>query len=342
MIYVILCGGYGTRLWPLSTSEKPKQFHSLLNGMTLIQNTYSRLKCEHKTIFITNNIFQNQIMEQIDHSMNDMYIYEPCSKNTAPAILTSCLLHKKINPTDNTVFIVASSDHSFDDEKFNIIIHKAIELAEYGEIVTLGVKPTKPETGYGYIKKDFTSNKILQFVEKPSKEIAEEYIKNGNYYWNSGTFIFKRDIMIEAFKKHAPNIFNSCHEVLENSKYDSIYNELKLNDTYYNNIQNISIDYAIMEKIDNGSIVIFDGQWSDIGSWDSLYELSEKDTNRNYINNKESIIHTYNTTNSYIRSSHGEIIVVGLDNIVIVNHNGKILICNKENSQDIKKALELK
>jgi mannose-1-phosphate guanylyltransferase/mannose-6-phosphate isomerase len=269
-----------------------------------------------------------------------MHIFEPFGKNTAPAILMSCLLHKKTNPNDNPVFVVASSDHSFDDEKFNLVINEATELAKQGEIVTLGVKPTKPETGYGYIKKDPLSTRILQFVEKPSKEVAEEYIDNSNYYWNSGTFIFERDTMIKAFKKHAKNILDSCKIVLEHTEYDDFYNKILLNEDYYKNVQDISIDYAIMEKIDNGSIVVFDGHWSDIGSWDNLHELSLQDENSNYIND-ESAITTYDTCNSYLHSDSGKLVVVGLDNVTVINHKGNILVCDKSKSQDIKKALDL-
>ncbi len=344
MIYVILCGGSGTRLWPLSTNEKPKQFHSLLDndGATLLQNTYHRLNCDHETIIVTNCDHQNLIMNQTNNYDNNMCIYEPFGRNTAPAIITSCLLHKKINPNDDQVFIVASSDHSFDNEKFNTVINEAIELANHGKIVTLGVNPTKPETGYGYIKKDLTSNKILQFVEKPSIKVAEEYLDDGNYYWNSGTFIFKRNVMINAFKKHAPQVFDSCSLALKHSKYNDFQNELNLNEKYYEQVQDISIDYAIMEKIDNGSVVVFDGHWSDIGSWNNLHDLSEKNKDGNYINTNDdkSTINTYNTTNSYLRSDNSELIVIGLDNVVVINHKGKILVCNQDNSQDIKKALK--
>ena len=352
MIFIILCGGSGTRLWPTSRSKNPKQLHSFVSPYSLLEDTVKRVqKMEEFNqetsifYFVTNISILPQIQEQI-YKMNLLpqsyhILVEPIGRNSGPAILMSTLLsieHLK-KDTEEPFVVVMSSDHMWDDDLFcQYIQNKNIE--KYKEhILTLGIQPSSPHIGYGYIKKKNDEwNSIEEFKEKPVLEVAKEYVKSGNYLWNSGTFIYKPSTLIQAFHKYDKSMLFTG---FENLMYiQSIQpNVHMLSKYYFEKFENIAFDVAIMEKIENGAVLPFTGFWSDIGSWDSIYDILSKDSNQNVIKG-ENII-THQTESSYLRNDTEKLVaVVGLENIVVVQTEDALLIMNKDKCQDIKKIIE--
>lgn len=326
---VILCGGNGTRLWPLSRKSLPKQFLKLLSDdYTMFQLTLNRIKTlQYNKIYIISNlshtnIIQNQINE-IDLK-NYIIISEPTQKNTCAAIATVC----HIIP-DNENILIMSSDHLWDDDKFVICVNKGLDLVNQG-IIFFGVKPTYAETGYGYIK--YENNNLIEFKEKPNKIIAKEYINKG-YLWNSGNFLFNCKIMKNELIVNAKDIFDNTKITIDNSIKNN--NQIILNNNLFSNIRDESIDYAVMENYKFGKIIIYDGIWNDIGSFNSVYDISTK----NESNVIKGNVKTLNTTNSLINTNDKLIVTIGVDNLVIINTEDAIMVCNKNNCQDIKKIV---
>lgn len=283
---IILAGGSGTRLFPLSRKKFPKQFLSFGDDETLLQKTIKRnLKAVNdinELIIITNNDYQfhvkNQISDIIELSEKELHIIlEPIGRNTAPAIaLAVKYALDKLGSSEDEVLFISPSDHIISpDDKFVEYVKKAEELAKKGHIVTFGINPVKPETGYGYIEADTqnkidTAYKVRQFHEKPDLETAQKYIMSGNYYWNSGMFAFSIKTILEEFRKHIPEIYNQ----IENQTFE----EVIMN---FEDMPDISIDYAVMEKTDKAVVLPLDITWSDVGSWDSVYDVLEKDESQN-------------------------------------------------------------
>lgn len=335
---VVLAGGKGTRLWPLSREKFSKQFIKLLRDRSLLEETYERLLMifEFKDILtITNKeyfYFVKSITDKFSKEMSKNIILEPIGKNTAPAIALSCkyILERLEEDPQEEVFVFPS-DHLIEPkEKFREYLNKGISAIKDGYIVTFGIKPTKPETGYGYIKAGENSGnffRVEKFIEKPSLELAEKYIKEGTYFWNAGIFGFKIATILEEFKKYQPEIY----EFIEKFNYKEILEK-------FDNLPSISIDYAVMEKSDKVALVPMELLWSDLGSWDSFYEVKEKDANGNVI---VGDVYAIDTKNSLIFSNKRLVGVIGLEDSIVVETDDAILVSKRGNGQEVKKLLDL-
>lgn len=331
---VILCGGTGSRLWPLSRELLPKQFLKLVSEeYTMFQLTCNRVKkLEYNQIFIICNqehlSLAEQQIEEIEIN-NYQLIAEPFGKNTSSAVAIACQLSL---PTDN--LLVVSSDHVFDDQKFIDSVNNGLSVINKG-IIVFGIKPNYPETGYGYLQ--YEDQKLVRFIEKPQKEIAEQYLLEGNYLWNSGNFLFKNCIMIQEFNIYALDIWNQVKLTLDNSK--KLENKLMLNPDFFKlvNPDDLSIDYAIMEKHQNGQVIKYDGLWSDIGSFKSLYDFKSFESNSNVF---EGLIYNLGSKNCYVKSDK-MVSLIGVDNLIVINTDDVLLISEKERSQDVKKMVNI-
>jgi mannose-1-phosphate guanylyltransferase len=326
MNIIILCGGSGTRLWPLSREHLPKQLINLTSEKTMLQITVDRaLKCDPRNIYLICNEKHQFI---IDKQMKDIdlqnykIIIEPFGKNTAAAIATACQI---IN--DNSKMLILPSDHIWDDNIFSQLVDTNKNLTDNG-IVVFGIQPKYAETGYGYLC--YKDNNLKKFVEKPNKKVAEQYINSGDYLWNSGVFYFKCDIMKNEFQKYASDIWESVNKTLTRSKWSD--NILKLDKEYFSQVKDESIDYAIMEHHDNGKIIKYDSYWSDIGSFKSLHDYLKKDINNNYL---DGDIKIKNTQNCLIKSDK-LVTTLDIDNLVIIDTPDALFIANKDSSQDVK------
>ncbi len=347
IIPVILSGGSGTRLWPLSRSSYPKQYLNFddKNNFSLLQNTYLRLKGIknlQKPIILSNEeqrFIVAQQMREINTETNTI-ILEPFGKNTAPAITLATL--KSLNSFEDPLLLILSSDHLIqDEENFKKVIEEGILHAENGQIVTFGVIPNSPETGYGYIKtidklsKKNSFSKIDKFIEKPNLEKAKTFIKDQHYVWNSGIFLFKASTILKEMKRYAPEILGLCEESLERGLEDLDF--FRIDEETFRKCPNVSIDIAVMEKTNLGSVLTLQAGWDDIGSWKSIWENSEKDNNGNSINGK---IILDGTKNCYLRSEERLIVGIDINNLIIVETNDAILICNKDSTQKVKRIVE--
>ncbi len=330
---IILAGGSGSRLWPLSRDMYPKQLLSLYDNKSLLQQTFLRLKqaCNMSEILtITNIKHYSDIKLQLNEiDKNNIVLGEPLGKNTAPAIACS-LKYLSENSKDDEIVLVVPSDHLIKDtDLFKSTIEKGIELANQGYIVTFGIKPSYPETGYGYIKtlKELGTGYIVEkFVEKPDFSTAEKYVESGNYYWNGGIFMGKISTFMQEFQKYQPEIFNELNNLVFN-------NSDKIKYSIYEKMPSISIDYAIMEKSDKIALVKLESDWNDLGSWQSLYDVKEKDENGNVINGNVVIS---NVKNSLIYSQKELVAVSGLEDIILVETEDAIMACKLNESQTVK------
>lgn len=334
---IILAGGKGTRLWPLSRTASPKQLLNLTNDQSLLQNTLARLNKLgfEKPIIICNAEDKFTIQEQLD-SINKKatLLLEPIGKNTAPAVAAAAF-----HPIcKDQIILVLPADHEISNfENFKSTIESSLELTKNNHIVTFGIKPTSAHTGYGYIKKGTDLGNgfsIESFKEKPQIKIAEEYFKSNNYLWNSGMFMMKSSSYLKELKKYSFEIYQACqHPDLVQKKSDDEY---EIDNDIFSNCKSNSIDYAVMEETQKGAIVELDAGWSDIGSWNSLWEFLTKDKDGNILIGD---IVSSNTSNSYIKSEERLIASVGLDNIIIVDTKDSLLVASKEKSEDIKNIL---
>ena len=334
---IILAGGSGSRLWPLSRDMYPKQLLSLDNDESLLQQTFLRLNkfsSASETLTVTNIKHYQDIKLQLNKLNKDnVVIAEPLGKNTAPAI--ACALEyflQKENKDD--IVLIVPSDHLIKDvENFNLTVNEAIKLAELGYIVTFGIKPTYPETGYGYIKtleKLDVGYKVDKFVEKPNLETAKKYLSDGGYYWNGGIFMAKISVLLEEFKTLANNIYENLGE-LDFSKSP------KIDYSIYEKMPSISIDYAIMEKSDKIALVELKSDWNDLGSWQALYNVKEKDENGNVLTGSVVVDEV---KNSFIYSQKEIVAVSGLENVILVETEDAIMACKMDSSQNVKKLYE--
>lgn len=337
MYAIILAGGSGSRLWPLSRELYPKQLLNLTSNESLLQETFDRLKKfmpAENIVSITNVKHVSNVRLQLESlSKNVSVLSEPLSKNTAPAI---ALATKFIQQRDeDPVIIVVPSDHLIQDsEKFIKTVKKGEKLAEAGYIVTFGIQPSYPENGYGYInvlnEPLLDGFKVKEFVEKPDTITAQKYIDAGTYYWNSGIFMFKASVMLDEIKKLSPEIFDVMKE-FDFSASDRIEYNL------FEKMPNISIDYAVMEKSDKIALVKLESDWNDLGSWQSIYDVSEKDKNNNVI-----IGHVLDegSKNSFVYSSSKLVATIGLEDVVVVETEDAVLACKKDKTQDVKRIFD--
>ncbi len=345
---VILCGGTGSRLWPLSRKSFPKQFLSICseNGKSLLQQTYERVSSFeniNSPIIICNEEHRFIVAEQMRgiNIVPSAIILEPYGRNTAPAIAIATLHALKLEK--NPTLLVLSSDHIIQDElKFKEAIEVALKFSQKNRIVTFGVIPKSPETGYGYIKskEPFNLNKIngidiMEFIEKPTSQKARELIQDKSFTWNSGIFLFNALTMIKEMSSYCPKLLDYCGESLNNSEIDLDFN--RLNKESFKNCPNISIDIAVMEKTKIGTVIPLDAGWSDIGSWDTVWENSKKDSFGNYSEGKTLI---RKTKNCYISSNSSLLVTLGLENLILIETTDAILVADRKFSQDIKNIVK--
>lgn len=340
-----MAGGVGSRFWPVSTTEFPKQFHDMLgSGETLIQKTFSRLSKlipAENILILTNEKYNDLVLEQLPMAKQEQVLLEPAMRNTAPCILYASLKIKKLNP--EAMMVVAPSDHWIEDEEaFIENLQQSFDFcAKEKALMTLGIQPTFPNTGYGYIEFDKSDGnpikRVSHFREKPDYATAKEFIESGNFLWNGGIFIWSVKAIIEAFEKFQPQMYALFLKGFESYNTNSEGNFINEN---YALAENISIDYAVMEKADNVYVLPATFDWNDLGTWGSLHEKLPKDDNNNAIVNATVILE--NASNNIIRAEGKKLIVIdGLDNFIIVDKDDVLLIYPKDKEQDIKRITAL-
>lgn len=332
---VILCGGEGTRLWPMSRQSMPKQFHKIFSSRTLLQETAALLhsiKDASSLTVICNEEHRFMVRDELEEMgiFSQSIILEPLGRNTAPAIGVAAFFALEKDP----VLLVCPSDHLIKDaDGFRCTVEKAAPLAEEGKLVTFGITPFFPSSEYGYIKAD--GQKIEKFIEKPSKDKAEELICSGQYYWNSGIFMGKASTILGELEKLAPDIFHFTRRSLENSNEDLGF--IRLSSEVFAECPNISFDHAVMEKTSIGAVVPARFDWSDIGSWPSIWENSDKDKAGNVcIGDVEAI----DTRNCYLRSEKKFVVAVGVKDLIVVDTGDAILIADKSHADQIKSTVQ--
>lgn len=342
---IIMAGGIGSRFWPISKTNHPKQFLDILGtGETLIQQTYKRfLKiCPAENIYIvTNETYRGLVNEQLPQIPNTQILGEPVAKNTAPCIAYSCHKIHKNNP--DAVVAVAPSDHLIlNEDEFCKQINKALETASTNDyLITLGIKPTRPDTGYGYIQYLDSTNddghfKVKTFTEKPNLELAKTFIQSGDFLWNAGIFVWSTKSILKAFAKYLPDI----NEIFTEGKlYYNTSQEANFIERSYTHCSNISIDYGIMEKANNVHVYAVDFGWSDLGTWGSLYTVLEKDYVGNAVVFPKNVI-MYDSNNCIVNTSNEKLVVIkGLEDFIVVDSGDVLLICPKTQEQEIKQIV---
>ncbi|WP_369047757.1 mannose-1-phosphate guanylyltransferase [Tenacibaculum sp. UWU-22] len=336
---VIMAGGVGSRFWPVSTQEFPKQFHDMLGtGQSLIQRTFDRINqlVSSKNILIaTNERYRNLVLEQLPKTTEKQLLLEPAMRNTAPCILYAAL--KIYNQNPEAVMLVAPSDHWIDDEKeFINNIQTSYEACQSNDILmTLGIQPNSPNTGYGYIefaKEESQIKKVKNFTEKPNLETAKQFLASGNYLWNAGIFVWSAKSIIAAFKQYLPDMVAILDD--GNAVYNTDFEDdfIKSN---YASCENISIDFGIMEPAKNVHVLPVDFGWNDLGTWGSLYNKLEKDKDNNAVVAAETIFR--DAQGNMVKTQSGKHVVIqGLNNFIVVEKEDVILICPQKDEQDIK------
>ena len=341
---VIMAGGIGSRFWPLSRTSRPKQFIDILGtGQTLLQQTFSRMSriCPPENItIVTSQIYQTLVLEQLPLISDDQVILEPMRRNTAPCVSFANYKIKQKNP--NAIVIVAPSDHLIlNEDKFVETINSAIGFASKNNaLITLGIKPNRPETGYGYIQvgpsvDKLTPNlkKVKTFTEKPNLELAKVFVESGEFYWNSGLFIWSLSSIIQAFEKYLPEVDSLFKDI---STQFGTPNEKLSVEQAYSECRNVSIDYGVMEKAENVFVVCSEFGWSDLGTWGSLYSHSTKDKTQNAINGKNVMI--YDSKNTLVNVPDDKLVILqGLDDYIVVESDDILLVCKMQDEQEIKR-----
>lgn len=347
MFVVLMAGGTGTRFWPRSRKSHPKQLLNIIGSKSMLQLTFERVKnltSPNKIIIITNTEQKPHIEQQLPEIPSNNIIAEPFGRNTAPCIgLAACIIKKIENPKE--VMVVLPADHLIGDaKKFISTIKSGVEYIESSEcLLTLGVKPSYPETGYGYIQTgDKISDlqaidicKVKTFAEKPNKDTAERFLKSGDFLWNSGMFIWKVEDILKEIDDHIPELGEDLVDI-ENAYGKSNFS--KVLKEVYSRTKPISIDYGVMENAKKVCVIKADFQWNDLGSWEAVYNISPKDNNGNVVDGKKSIL--INTKNNYFYSSKKLIAAVDVENLVLVEMDDAILICNKDKSQNVKSVVD--
>jgi len=342
---IIMAGGIGRRFWPISRPSHPQQFIDILGtGKTLIQNTYDRfLKvCPKENIYVvTNEIYTDLVKEQLPDMADQQILTEPVMRNTAPCVAYGCFKIESLNP--DAAIVVAPSDHLILNEAaFIAAIEKSLEAASKNDLlITLGIQPSRPDTGYGYIQ--YTENtlhndfhKVKTFTEKPTLEIAKTFIQSGDFLWNAGIFVWSAKSIVKAFAQHLPDmneIFAEARPVYNTDREKSHVNKAYLQCT------NISIDYGIMEKADNVYVLPSEFGWSDLGTWASIYELAEKDYVGNAVIPSEKVI-MYDSSNCMVNVPEDKLVILqGLHDYIVVESNNTLLICPRDQEQNVKKVV---
>ena len=339
-----MAGGVGSRFWPMSTEEKPKQFLDILGlGKSLLQLTFERLNKQipaEQIFILTNKSYFSLVKEHLPMLRDEQIICEPQRKNTAPCILYAALKIQHLEP--NSTLVIAPSDHLIlKEDRFHEQLSIAVNEAQKDKLLTLGIHPTRPDVGYGYIEFDSSIDrsagqvaKVIQFREKPKLEQAKEFLHAGNFYWNAGIFIWKTATILSAFKKYQLELFNLFNQIIIGSAKETIQLAQAFSDC-----QDISIDYAILEKSDQISMVLTDFDWSDLGTWGSLSEKTTSNELGNSVINVDA--HFFNASNNLVIASQSKkILIDGLTDYIVVDSGDKLLIIKKENEDQLKTYLK--
>lgn len=337
---VVLAGGTGSRLWPKSRAALPKQFLSLTSNSTMLQDTVTRLNGTNvePPVFICNDAHRFLVAEQLrkKNIEHDGILLEPVGRNTAPAIALAALHATKTG--NNPVLLVLAADHLIkDQEAFHSAIVKAEALANEGKLVTFGIVPDKPHTGYGYIKAGKVLNvgfEVADFVEKPQAETAKQYVESGDFFWNSGMFMFKASRYIEELGKYNPEMLEVCRRAIETEAPDLDF--IRVDSEIFSTCPDDSIDYAVMEKTDSAAMVPLDAGWSDVGSWTSLWETAYKDEDGNVCVG-DTILEK--TRNSYVNAEQRLVSVIGLEDVIVVETKDAVMVAHKDDAQSIKNVV---
>lgn len=344
---VILSGGSGSRLWPMSRAGYPKQFLALHgdDGITMLQATAKRVQRKNfwNPLLVCNEEHRFILAEQLRQVdiEPDGIILEPVARNTAPAVAAAAL--KLSEKQADALMLVMPSDHVILDEaSFHKAVEAAAEAASGGALVTFGITPTQPETGYGYIQRgqqwagDVNGVfEVTRFVEKPNLKTAEQYLESGDYAWNSGIFLFRADTYINALEAFQPDMLAAARAALENSRED--LNFCRLDKAAFSASPSDSIDYAVMEQTDNAAVVPVDMGWSDLGAWSALWDIEEKDEQGN-VATGDVLLH--NTRNSYVHADHAMVAVSGLDDVIVVATDDAVLVVDRHNAQGVKDLVD--
>ena len=341
---ILMAGGVGSRFWPLSTTDFPKQFHDMLgSGDTLIQKTFSRLSKlipMENILILTNERYNDLVLQQLPMVKQEQVLLEPAMRNTAPCILYASLKIQKQNP--DAVMVVAPSDHWIEDEDaFSRNLQQCFDFCQKeNALMTLGIQPTFPNTGFGYIEFDKADanpiKKVNQFREKPDYETAKAFMDAGNFLWNGGIFIWSVKSITEAFEKFQPQM-NALFQ--QGSESYNTSNEKQFIEQNYPNAEDISIDYAVMEKAKNVYVLPATFDWNDLGTWGSLHDKLDKDDNNNTVVNATVILE--NASNNIIRSEAKKLVIIdGLNDYIIVDNENVLMIYPKSKEQDIKRITE--
>nr|WP_319509765.1 mannose-1-phosphate guanylyltransferase [uncultured Draconibacterium sp.] len=342
---LIMAGGSGTRFWPRSKTVKPKQYLNIFGDKSLLQDTIERFATftKQENIYIVSSATQAKVLEkQTPMLPKENLIYEPIGRNTLPCIGLAAMYAERENP--DGVMVVSPSDHLITNNTlFESTVLAAAKIAnERDGIVTLGITPTYPATGYGYVQtaEDITGNekikqfKVERFVEKPDEATAADYLKQGGFYWNSGLFVFKVSVFLKAVEEFAPELYADLRKIQADFGNPSYPETL---DTIYRAVESISVDYGIMEHAKNIFLVEGNFDWNDLGSWESVYQTDKKDENGN-AGMGEAIF--LDSKNSYVSTDDGLVAVVGLDDVIVVRDGNTTLVCKRDNAEDIKKIVE--
>jgi len=341
---VIMAGGVGSRFWPVSTPDNPKQFHDMLGtGKSLLQQTHHRLQAlipDENILISTNNRYKDLVKKQLPNIRDLQLVLEPAMRNTAPAILYSALKIEQKNP--DALILIAPSDHWIDKEPtFISDLETAFTTCDSQDILmTLGIQPTHPNTGYGYIQ--FENEKtvvktVKQFTEKPDLETAKQFISSGDYLWNAGIFVWSAKSILKAFQTHLPTMYALFEE--GNSVWNTDFEDDFIRDTYPKS-ENVSIDYGILEKSNNVKVLPVDIGWNDLGTWGALHQKLEKDSQQNAVVNAESYF--TDASGNMIRTKKGQKVVIkGLHNYIVVENDGILVILPKDDEQAIKELSQL-
>ncbi len=340
---IIMAGGVGSRFWPVSTTDFPKQFHDMLGtGQSLLQKTFSRLNKfvpSENILVLTNEKYNDLVLQQLPEINPNHVVLEPAMRNTAPCILYASLKIRKDNP--DAVMIVAPSDHWIEDEaSFAKNVQQAFAFCQENDaLMTLGIQPTFPNTGFGYIEFDKSDTnaikKVEQFREKPDYETAKSFLQSGNYLWNAGIFMWSAQSILKAFEEYQGTMYELF---LLGYKYLQTEDERNFINENYENAENISIDYAILEKAKNVFVLPATFDWNDLGTWGSLHEKLDKDDNKNAVVNAK--VHLENAANNMIRTEGKKLVVIdGLNDYIVVDKDDTLLIYPKSKEQDIKQVV---
>ena len=340
---IIMAGGSGSRLWPLSRQLRPKQFLDLLGDKSLLQQTLARLNGLDVAppIVISNEEHRFLAAEQLRASgvQDASLLLEPEGRNTAPAITLGALQALKSGKASDTLLLVLAADHVIQDvDAFHKVVISATALAREGHLVTFGIVPTRAEIGYGYIQKGSALGEgfeVARFVEKPDKDVATGYFESGDYLWNSGMFLMRADRYLEALRTHAPDILTACEKAMEGASNDLDF--VRVNKASFAACPNDSIDYAVMEKDKHVAVVPLQAGWSDIGSWSALWDVSPKDAQGNVT---KGDVMTTESRNNLIYSTYRLVVGVGIEDLMVIETKDALLVARKDMDQSVKKIVE--